>query len=114
MAGSKSRRGHKGDPNCEFTSKAACEKARRIAIGQCVSMIDEGHQCGHWGIDRVDDRAYCGQHLNSVYLAADNARREAARKEAMSRRIDEALAWHASHPSVWDRLTPEVISQAAG
>ena len=54
---------HKGHPVCEHSSKAACDKARKIAIGQCSAMLDELRQCPHWGIDRVDDRAYCGQHI---------------------------------------------------
>lgn len=95
---------HKGHPVCEFTSKAACEKARRIAIGQCSAMLEETRQCPNWGVDRVDDRAYCGQHIGTVYRVADEARRTAEKREAMNARIDRALAFHRDHPSVWDRM----------
>jgi hypothetical protein len=101
------RRGHKGHPDCEFTSKAACDKAIRVAIGQCSSMISEEKQCPNWGVDRVEDRAYCGQHIRTVYLAADNARRDAIRRDAMNSRIDRSLAWHREHPSVWDLMPAE-------
>lgn len=95
---------HKGHPTCEWTSKAACDKAARIAIGQCVSMIEEDRQCAHWGIGKVDDRPYCGQHLNSVFLAADQAARAAARAADINRRIDIYLAWTALHPSFSERM----------
>lgn len=96
--------GHKGHLVCEFSSKAACDKARRIAIGQCASMLDENRECPHWGIDKVNDKPYCGQHLNSVFLAADQARRDAARKAEIDGRIDQFLLWTGEHPSVWDRM----------
>ncbi len=67
-------------------------------------MVDETKQCPHWGVDRVEDRAYCGQHINSVYLATDRALRAARTKTEQETRIDAALAWHAQHPSVWDLL----------
>jgi hypothetical protein len=95
---------HKNHPTCEFTSKAACEKARRIAIGQCVAMLDEDHQCSHWGTDTVDGRGYCGQHIGTVVRAADEAVRSATKKAEMNQRIDRALKWHEQHPSVWDRM----------
>jgi hypothetical protein len=82
------------------TSWGACDKAARIAIGQCVSMIDEDRQCSNWGVDRVDDRAYCGQHLRAVFLAADTERRETARKADVMARIDAYMAWTAAHPSI--------------
>lgn len=87
-----------------MTSWGACDKAARVAIGQCVSMIAEDRQCGNWGIDKVNDRPYCGQHLNSVFLAADAARREAARKEDIDQRVDTYMAWVALHPSVNDPM----------
>jgi hypothetical protein len=95
---------HKNHPVCEHTSKAACERARRVAIGQCSSMIDEARQCPHWGVDTVDGKGYCGQHVNSVYLAADRAKRDVARKAEMDGRIDRALQWHALHPSIHDPM----------
>lgn len=86
------RRGHKGHPDCEYTSRAACERARRIAIGQCVSMLDENRQCPNWGVDTVDGRGYCGQHVGTVYRVADERRRAATAKEAMDARIDDYLS----------------------
>jgi uncharacterized protein (UPF0212 family) len=105
---------HKGHPTgCDFTSKAACEKARRIAIGQCVSMVAEDRQCIFWGIDKVDDRPYCGQHLNSVYLAADEARRNLARRTEINGRIDTYIAAEAARQAetlIWweQNATPEM------
>lgn len=86
------------------TSWGACGLATRIAIGQCVSMLDEDRQCDHWGVDRVEGKAYCGQHINSVYLAADKARRDAEQAAEIAARVDAFMAWTALHPSVWDRM----------
>jgi hypothetical protein len=91
---------HKGHPTCEFNSKAACEKARRTAIGQCVSMIEETRQCPHWGVDQVEGRAYCGQHLGSVFRAADEAKRTAATRAAMIERIDAFMVKTGQVPHV--------------
>ncbi len=85
------RSGHKGHPVCDYTSKAACEKARRIAIGQCVAMLDEMRQCPHWGTDTVDGRGYCGQHINSVYHAAFLAHRVAETKAQLDAVVDRYL-----------------------
>lgn len=93
---------HKNHPVCEFTSKATCDKAARIAIGQCSAMIDEDRPCAHWGIGTVEDKPYCGQHLNGVFLAADKAKREIARKAEVDARIDAYMARRRDHPSVWD------------
>jgi len=83
---------HKNHPTCVFTTKAACEKARRVAIGQCSSMLDEDRQCGHWGVDTVEERPYCGQHIASVVLTADKTRRERLRREAMNAAADAWIA----------------------
>lgn len=85
-------------------SWGACDKAARVALGQCISMIEEDRQCANWGIDKVSDRPYCGQHLHSVFLAADAARREAVRKADINSRIDAYMAWVALHPSVNDPM----------
>lgn len=98
---------HKGHPGCPFTSKAKCEAARREAIGHCIAMLDENRQCPNWGTDTVDGRAYCGQHIRTVYLAANDAKRRAVAKAELDRMIDEALEWRRRHPSVWDPL-PDV------
>lgn len=95
---------HKGHPTCEFTSKVSCEKARRIAIGQCAAMIDETHECTHWGVDTVEGRAYCGQHLNSVYLAADRRRREETKKADLNARIDAYIEWTKTFPGFLEHM----------
>ena len=95
---------HKSHPICDHNSKAACDKARRVAIGPCASMIAEDKPCPHWGIDKVNDKPYCGQHMNSVFLAADQARRDAARKAEIDARIDQFLLWTSAHPSVWEAM----------
>lgn len=83
---------HKGHPACEYTSKAACEKARRIAIGQCRAMLDEDRQCPHWGVDTVDGRSYCGQHIGSIFRAAIESERFAKERARVDHLIDEYLA----------------------
>ena len=74
------------------TSWGACDKAARIAIGQCSAMIEETRQCPHWGVDKVDDRPYCGQHLPSIFRAADESKREQARRDELAGRVDAYLA----------------------
>jgi hypothetical protein len=91
---------HKGHPTCEFNSKAACEKARRIAIGQCRAMLDENRQCPNWGIGEVDEKGYCGQHLPSIFRAADEARRVAAEKARVDALIDAYLLKTGQSPHV--------------
>ena len=96
--------GHKGDKNCVHSSKVACEKARRIALGQCRSMLDEAHQCPHWGIDTVEGAAYCGHHLHSVYLATDRRRREKAKRDELNARIDAYIEWTKTFPGFWEHM----------
>jgi hypothetical protein len=91
---------HKGHPVCEYSSKAACEKARRITIGQCRAMLDEDRQCPNWGIDTLDGRGYCGQHLPGLFRAADEARRLAAIRDAMNERIDAFMVKTGQTPHV--------------
>jgi hypothetical protein len=86
-----------------FFSKSACERARREALGPCVELTGSGESCSHLGIERVEERSYCGQHLNSVLLEADRSRRAAQRKAELDERIDRFMAWSSNHPSVWDR-----------
>lgn len=95
---------HKGHLVCEHNSKAACDKARRIAIGQCSTMVAEDKPCPHWGIDKVNDRPYCGLHVRAIFLAADAARRQDEYRKLLTARIDRSLLWHRLHPSVWDRM----------
>lgn len=89
----------------KITKKAALA-AFRAQMGQCAQMLDEERQCPHWGIDRVNDRAYCGQHINTVYLAADKAHRDAAIKATWHQTNQRSLAWRQLHPSVWDAPPP--------
>ncbi len=95
---------HKGDSNCIFSTIKACEAAKRLEMGKCVSMTGEDTQCDNWGIERIDDKAYCGQHVTSVYLKADRERRAAVHKALLDEKVTTYLAWRAEHPSVWDTL----------
>ena len=54
------RTGHKGHPDCPYSSKAECDRARRQALGPCVSMVEEDRQCSRWAVDLFDGRGYCG------------------------------------------------------
>ena len=95
---------HKGDDTCIYPSIKACNEAKRLEMGKCVSMTGENDQCDNWGIERIEDRAYCGQHVTSVYLKADRERRAAAQKERLDAKVTTYLAWRAEHPSVWDSM----------
>lgn len=99
---------HAGHSLCRFTSAAACKRARQKEIGTCIAMVKrkggEPAQCTHWGIDRVNDRPYCGQHLNTIIIEADRKLREQAKREIVTRDINAFLEWTARHPSVHDRM----------
>jgi len=95
---------HKGHPLCQYTSKAACELARRTVLGPCSAMLSEDRECPHLATDKVNGKGYCGQHIGTVYRADNDRARKAALVQAMDRRIDDALEYHAMHPSVWDRM----------
>jgi len=98
---------HAGTP-CPHKTKASCKLARRVAIGQCVAMVVRKRAdplpCGNWGIDRVNDQPYCGQHLNSILLEADRSYRDRGHREAVARDIDAFMKWATEHPSVHDRM----------
>lgn len=95
---------HRGHPDCVFTTKRACELAAKVEMGKCAAMTDKGEECSHWGIDRVEERPYCGQHINSVLLKADNDRRAATKRAELDERITGYMAWRADHPSVHDTM----------
>lgn len=101
---------HKGHPVCQYTSKAACERARREELGPCIAMLSEDRQCNHLATDKVDGRGYCGQHISSVYLAADNAARLAVKRAAVDARIDRYQQFVAEHPSVWDAMHDPLLA----
>jgi hypothetical protein len=67
-------------------------------------MKDTGEECSHWGVEKVDERAYCGQHLRVMFLAADEHRRAAAKRAELDGRISTYLAWRADHPSLHDTM----------
>lgn len=95
---------HKGHPRCPHTSKAACEKARRTALGPCKALVgDKDPQpCNHLA---VDEDGYCGTHLDVLVRKLEGTwmeRRLAEKRAELDRRITEFLAFSADHPSVWD------------
>lgn len=94
---------------CLHPTKKACDLARHIELGQCSEMIvkkkgQEPYPCDKWAIDRIGERGYCGQHFNSALLTTLEAERAARGRAEVQRNIDRSLAWHATHPSVWDAL----------
>jgi hypothetical protein len=96
---------HKGHPDCPHPTKAACERARRIELGQCQETTGdrEPTPCRHWAVEIIGDRRVCGQHARSVAIRVDIERRRAAKRADLDRRLDEYVAWTAEHPSVWDQ-----------
>jgi len=85
-------------------SKAAALRALHEELGRCVALTEKETECRNWAIDRVNDRGYCGQHVASILLREDSARREATRKAEVDHRIETFMAWSALHPSTWDRM----------
>jgi hypothetical protein len=97
---------HAGAP-CPHPTKKACDLARKVEMGQCTAMVDgrnEPHPCTHWAIEKIDERGYCGQHLNSVVLAKYESDRKTRIVTEMNDRIDAYMTWRNEHPSVWDRM----------
>jgi hypothetical protein len=92
---------HKNHPDCEFTSKAACDKAQQIALGQCRAMVDDKdpHPCSRWAISET---GWCGQHHASEVERALQTERRTAKRVELDARISDHMAWVATHPSVWD------------
>jgi hypothetical protein len=92
-------------PECPHNARTwgDCDKAEQEARGRCASLVRDGEgECRNWGTDPHADRWWCGQHIASILLAEDKARREAARKARLDSDIDVHMAWTAEHPSVWD------------
>ena len=63
-------------------------------------MLDEDRQCPHWGTDTVDGRGYCGQHVGTVYRAADEAKRAAGERQRMNDLIDSYMTRQGATPHV--------------
>jgi hypothetical protein len=95
---------HKGHPDCIYNSKAACDRARREAMGRCAEMTGdrEPSPCTNWAVEEVGGRKVCGQHARTLALAVDQENRRIDRMNELNRRIDAHLAWVADHPHVWD------------
>jgi len=91
------RHTHAGQP-CEHGSKAACEKARREALGRCVAMLKpdkvnaEPKSCTLWATDRVNGRPHCGQHYASAVNQELQARAQRAKQERLDGAIDRYIA----------------------
>lgn len=79
---------------CPFgaTDWATCEKAQKVAMGQCVALTEKETQCTNWAVGRVNDRPHCGQHYASVMEKDRRARIAAERAETLNRTIDAYLA----------------------
>ena len=98
-----------GGVACSFPTRKACDLARKAALGQCSEMVQakgkgDPYPCPHWAVEKVGYRGYCGQHINSVILAADEMQRRIKAGEALEKRISAYLTWRIDHPSVWDRM----------
>lgn len=98
---------HGDEHGCGHPTKAACEKARKEALGRCVSMTADKKtptNCRLWATSIVDDRALCTMHAGQVLTAQIEAERKARKTAELNARIDAYLAWRAEHPSVHDRM----------
>lgn len=95
---------HKGHADCIYNSIAACERARREALGQCVADVgdDEPRACRNWATTVIGDRPLCGQHANSYAIQFDAEARRQRERAVIDARITEHMAWVSGHPSVWD------------
>lgn len=97
---------HRGHPDCVYTTKSACDKAFRERLGKCVEPTkadrNEPTACRNWATSEVEGRPICSMHAGTIMEAARKAVAAASRAERLNVRIDAALAWHATHPSVWD------------
>ncbi len=93
-------------------TKQALLEARRAELGRCRAMTEKETECGNWGIDRVNDKAYCGQHLASIYLKEYEAQRRAAKREALNVEIDRFIAWQATYPAPGERMPADWVAPA--
>lgn len=73
-------------------------------------MTDKMTECTNWAIDHFDGKGYCGQHLTSLVLRADQKRRIEAKRAALDARIDLFLEWTIVHPSIHDRMNTELAA----
>lgn len=90
---------HKGHPKCDYSSIAACERARQELLGRCRALTKDAGECGKWA---TDEAGYCAQHFEAVRNAELRADRAAVRKAKLDAGIERFLAWTKDHPSVWD------------
>jgi hypothetical protein len=102
---------HKGHPGCPHNSKAACETARKIAVGQCSELVGDKdpHPCTRWGVDLIDGRPFCGQHITAKAIEAASLAARQAKQAAINARIEQYIAWREMHPSVWDEMPKENV-----
>ena len=91
---------------CPHPTKAACEKARREALGQCVEMTlaKEPTQCRLWASSLVEGRPLCNAHAGAVLVRHLEERRKADKAAYLQSRVTAYRDWTAEHPSVWDRM----------
>jgi hypothetical protein len=96
---------HKNHPDCIYTSLAACERARKAALGRCAEMTADKRTpkpCSHWADSIVAGRPICNQHATAVLSRELEAQRVARVRAALDDQITQHMTWIAEHPSVWD------------
>lgn len=104
--GSMMRSPHKvGHPECPHASWAACDKAAKVAWGQCKAIVGEKEPepCSRWA---VSTEGWCWQHYVSEKDRVIREDRIAIARAEQAARIDEYIAWVADHPSVHDTRLP--------
>ena len=96
---------HKGHPACVYDTKAACDKARKEALGRCTAMTSDKRtptQCSKWAQSMVGGQGVCNTHAETVLSRQLAEERRAQRMAEMQDRISAFMRWTADHPSVWD------------
>ena len=98
---------HKAHSTCPHDTKAACDKARREALGRCTAMTADKRtptQCSKWAQSLVAGIGVCDMHAETILNRALAAEREAAKKAAMDAAAATFMRWTADHPSVHEAM----------
>lgn len=89
---------HKGHPACSHTTKAACDKAQREALGRCTELVagkrknDEPHECQNWARSLVEGRPFCDTHAGAILERELAHARLKARMASVREKIDAYIA----------------------